>query len=1195
MVFSDPDHYPTYTLGSDDVFYGVKYDIHGEVIDISQGFIWTTSDPDIVEVDHTTFTDSTNIYCNGEGQAIITIDDDEGHVNTTLVTVTHGGDVVDSIVIRDAPGGGGSWVGARKYDLGGHDTFYAAGYNSSSGSYLGDVEVKWTINNPEVGIINPPMGYLTDFDAMGPGTCFITAEYNMGIINRTGILSVGEVDEIIIRNAPDDGGDPVSDELLYIDEDIRLWAAGYNHSYGYLYDVNVIWISTDPDVGTVTSPGTNTHFQPTGPGMCDVIANYEEKMIINSCTITVWVHDVDYITIRDSPSGGGLPVGDMFYGVDGGDIFFATGYNYTDGYIGDVEVIWTSDDPDVGTVDPQIGTFTHFETIGGGNCVVTADYNGLITNSTGDLIVVAVDEIIIRDEPDNGGLPVSDISIYVEDDDQFWAAGYNETYGYLGDVSVIWTCSNTSVASVTSPGHSTNFYPSAVGTCSVLAYYSGGIMNTTGNITIWTYEVEFIMIRDAPGGGGSPVGDMAYELRENDVFFAASYNLSIGYMADVEVTWMSSNLSVGTINTFGSSTNFTAIEGGTCFVTADFGLGISNSTGILTVYSLYNITVDVDGGAHYSSIQEAIDNANDGDTIFVYNGTYKEHLTIDKFITLIGENKKSTIIDGGNNKIAVYISGDNVSLSHFGIHNAEYGIYCNGSDFTYITHNRIENYVYGIFNNRTTNGHFAHNTITNGLYGIFTYEASDDAIRYNTISYNTMYGAKDYKSQLKNCFNWNYFHHNHIAYCYDPDTHISTLEFDGNILLDNHIGIMIENASTISVTNNALSRNEYGIYLVNASPNIAHNHISSGNSGVYAEQSSPSISNNVISNISDYGIYAKSGDSLKIINNTLINANMVFLNCTIKELWLKNSNITKINTTIEDYHPDATSSLEIRWFLRLRVVDEEGEPIENATVLIYDAYDSFISAHITDPEGWIEWIIIIDSLQNSTSNITYNPYRIFVVKDSLTNTTMLTIDENKAVTISLEVDEGLTVASNPSFPWAFVIVVGFIGAIGIGGLLIEVMKYGLLTLFLPLYSRIKKEKMLDQPTRYKIYGYIIGNPGANYGLIKQDLGIPNGQLVHHLRQLTHAHLIYSTEDGIRKRFYPVDFPKPKKGEHYFTHLQEKILRLIKENSGISQKRIASSTGISRQVASYHLTKMEQIGVIRKELVGRHNRYYVSET
>jgi predicted transcriptional regulator len=74
----------------------------------------------------------------------------------------------------------------------------------------------------------------------------------------------------------------------------------------------------------------------------------------------------------------------------------------------------------------------------------------------------------------------------------------------------------------------------------------------------------------------------------------------------------------------------------------------------------------------------------------------------------------------------------------------------------------------------------------------------------------------------------------------------------------------------------------------------------------------------------------------------------------------------------------------------------------------------------------------------------------------------------------------------------------------------------------------------------------------------------------------------------------VDFPKPKSDEHYFTHLQEKILKLIYENSGISQKKIASHMGISRQVASYHLTKMEQLDMIKKEQKGRESRYFTTE-
>jgi hypothetical protein len=50
----------------------------------------------------------------------------------------------------------------------------------------------------------------------------------------------------------------------------------------------------------------------------------------------------------------------------------------------------------------------------------------------------------------------------------------------------------------------------------------------------------------------------------------------------------------------------------------------------------------------YSTIQEAVDAANSGDTIFVRAGTYNETVTIRKDgLTLTGENQSTTVIDGG--------------------------------------------------------------------------------------------------------------------------------------------------------------------------------------------------------------------------------------------------------------------------------------------------------------------------------------------------------------------------------------------------------------------------------------------------------------------------------------------------------------------------------------------------------------------
>ncbi len=73
------------------------------------------------------------------------------------------------------------------------------------------------------------------------------------------------------------------------------------------------------------------------------------------------------------------------------------------------------------------------------------------------------------------------------------------------------------------------------------------------------------------------------------------------------------------------------------------------------------------GPGNYSNIQDAIDDASDGYTVYVYDGIYYENIVVDKSINLIGENIKTTIIYGNGIGNVIEVIADYVNISGFTI------------------------------------------------------------------------------------------------------------------------------------------------------------------------------------------------------------------------------------------------------------------------------------------------------------------------------------------------------------------------------------------------------------------------------------------------------------------------------------------------------------------------------------------------
>ncbi|UCF08586.1 MAG: winged helix-turn-helix transcriptional regulator, partial [Thermoplasmata archaeon] len=146
----------------------------------------------------------------------------------------------------------------------------------------------------------------------------------------------------------------------------------------------------------------------------------------------------------------------------------------------------------------------------------------------------------------------------------------------------------------------------------------------------------------------------------------------------------------------------------------------------------------------------------------------------------------------------------------------------------------------------------------------------------------------------------------------------------------------------------------------------------------------------------------------------------------------------------------------------------------------------------------------------------------------------------------------------------------------------EVGKFSIFNfIILPLYTKISKKDILDHFVRGEIFGYIKVHPGDNYSTIKKNLELSNGTLTYHLNVLEREGLIKSWSNNGHKYFYPKGVKIPGNGVKN-PSIHDAILKAIGDSPGISVSDIAAITGISRQLANYHVRRLAAEGRIELE-------------
>jgi len=139
-----------------------------------------------------------------------------------------------------------------------------------------------------------------------------------------------------------------------------------------------------------------------------------------------------------------------------------------------------------------------------------------------------------------------------------------------------------------------------------------------------------------------------------------------------------------------------------------------------------------------------------------------------------------------------------------------------------------------------------------------------------------------------------------------------------------------------------------------------------------------------------------------------------------------------------------------------------------------------------------------------------------------------------------------------------------------------------------IYSKIRRERILEHETRKRIVDHIRENPGAHYSAILEALGLPHGVLTHHINMLEAQEVVFSKQDRQYRRFYIDGMYRT---GPLILGTQKSILDEVRRHPGRSQAQVARKLGLGRMVVSYHVSELQKLGMVSIDRNGRENHLF----
>lgn len=287
-------------------------------------------------------------------------------------------------------------------------------------------------------------------------------------------------------------------------------------------------------------------------------------------------------------------------------------------------------------------------------------------------------------------------------------------------------------------------------------------------------------------------------------------------------------------------------------------------------------TVDNEGDGDFKSIYKAINKAKPGDIIKVYSGIYKEHIKLNKQVTLIGisselgegDDSGKPVIDGCGCGDVLTVETDGCKVSGFKVTKSAMKFFMGTgikitSDNCYVQENTLENNFIGISLSNGENCSITDNTLLYNIFGVHTIHPINCEISNNSFYNSGLTIVATAAEVVSNTIKNNTVNDKNFSmYIWINDTILSDSDAGQILLIDCH---------NLTIQNLDISDTSIGVIIQDSSDlHICNNRFENIHRGAISLQGKNcEIDNNTFYNCS-YGCYLEGGENFYLHHNNFI-------------------------------------------------------------------------------------------------------------------------------------------------------------------------------------------------------------------------------------------------------------------------------------------------------------------------------------